>query len=818
MSDIPQTHSPKRSRCRYLPAIILCLIGMVVFAVGAFRFFEYVSDRDEKIENRALDIALASRAFVSAEQIEDVIANGESQSLEQSLRTMNTQWDGAYDIALYVKKGNGLMLAAGSDADLLSDGTDKQHLQPMLNAVPLVMEPLTNAQGSWGRVLVPLGDNAVPSAALCIRFPAYGWSSGLTSKAIDIGAIVFFSELLLFLVYRAYKKNSRIKGVSTTLQQRETVFKSLINSLPMGIAIGESGEKTGLTVNQRFGDILGIKQSDIEKMTIDELMNIDNEPKAQSPSAMRKQDSVSGYSTTKKIFKPDGQSAWVNMYAVSMNKGKGVNEHHLCIMEDITQRMLMETALRESERSKAVILAHLPGMAYRCRYDREWTMLFISEGCEKLTGYHPESLLYNKEITFNDLIVTEYREGLWREWERILALNIPFQGEYEIVAKNGVRKWVMEMGQGIYDTEGNVVALEGLIIDMTAKKLGEAQIKHMSDHDFLTGLYNRKFFEEEKARIKGGHHAPVSVIMSNINGVRLINDAFGYTEGDRVIIDAASIMKRRCQEGDILARTGGDEFGLLLPDTDARQVSELMQNISKAFEQYNSINPNRRYDISITLGCGTANPGENVEKAAKDAEESMHNNKLLNRKSSHSAILSSVMATMFERSQETQEHAERLGQLSRTIGEMLNLPQKNLVELELFSMLHDIGKVGIDDHILNKPGKLTDEEWVVMKKHPEIGYRIAMSSPELEQIAEYILSHHERWDGNGYPLGLKGEKIPLLSRILAVADAYDAMTEDRVYRKALSKQEALSEIERNAGTQFDPVIAQKFITSLKDSA
>jgi len=129
-------------------------------------------------------------------------------------------------------------------------------------------------------------------------------------------------------------------------------------------------------------------------------------------------------------------------------------------------------------------------------------------------------------------------------------------------------------------------------------------------------------------------------------------------------------------------------------------------------------------------------------------------------------------------------------------------------------MLHDIGKIGIDDKILNKPGKLTEEEWAIMKRHPEIGYRIARASHKLARIADYILTHHERWDGAGYPKGLKGEDIPLLSRILAVADAYDAMTEDRVYRKAMSKEQAVEEIRRNAGTQFDPLIANIFIETI----
>jgi len=166
---------------------------------------------------------------------------------------------------------------------------------------------------------------------------------------------------------------------------------------------------------------------------------------------------------------------------------------------------------------------------------------------------------------------------------------------------------------------------------------------------------------------------------------------------------------------------------------------------------------------------------------------------------------------MYERSQETEAHALRLSEISKRIAAKLSLPQKDIDELEVFAMLHDIGKVGIDDRILNKPDRLTDEEWTIMKRHPEIGYRIAKASPELEVVAEYILSHHERWDGTGYPRGLVGENIPLLARIIAVADSYDAMTEDRVYRKAMSEQDAVEEIVRNTGTQFDPKIVRLFL-------
>ena len=156
---------------------------------------------------------------------------------------------------------------------------------------------------------------------------------------------------------------------------------------------------------------------------------------------------------------------------------------------------------------------------------------------------------------------------------------------------------------------------------------------------------------------------------------------------------------------------------------------------------------------------------------------------MLNQNSSHSAVVSSIMAALYAKSQETEEHGQRLGQLCLMIGKELGLPQRDLEDLQLLSKLHDIGKIGIDDSILNKPGKLNEEEWIEMKQHPEIGYSIAMTTPQLADIAEYILTHHERWDGKGYPRGLQGEEIPLVSRILSIADAFDAMVSERVYQR-----------------------------------
>lgn len=251
-------------------------------------------------------------------------------------------------------------------------------------------------------------------------------------------------------------------------------------------------------------------------------------------------------------------------------------QKHLCVLRDIKERKQAQEALRVSERSKSVLLSHLPGMAYHCRNDSDWTMLFASEGCFALTGYLPGSPLKKRDLSFNDLIQPDYRQLLRREWDRILALKIPFRHEYEITTAACEYKWVLEMGQGIYNAQGEVETLEGLVIDITESKRHLAQIQRMNNHDFLTGLYFRGYFEEAKNRLDTPECHPLSAIIADINGIRMLNNAFGYELGGRVIARTAVILQR-CRKGDILARTGGDEFAILLLCTGQEGAYRLAQ-------------------------------------------------------------------------------------------------------------------------------------------------------------------------------------------------------------------------------------------------
>jgi diguanylate cyclase (GGDEF)-like protein len=305
-------------------------------------------------------------------------------------------------------------------------------------------------------------------------------------------------------------------------------------------------------------------------------------------------------------------------------------------------------------------------------------------------------------------------------------------------------------------------------------------------------------------------------MIGDINGLKLVNDGYGHEFGDYHIKKVVEIIRRNVRPQDIVARIGGDEFAILFPNTTTEDVYTIFKNIIEDTRIYNKQKESYVPELSISMGFNTKNNTYTLfQEITKSAENFLNRRKLLERSSSHSDILRSIQTTMFERSQETEEHAERLAQLTHRLGVLFHLSQLELDLLNLFSPLHDIGKVGINDQILKKPGALTEEEWIEMKKHPEIGYRICLSSPELASIADFVLAHHERWDGTGYPLGLKGEQIPILSRILSIVDAYDSMTNDRVYRKALAKESALKEISDKAGTQFDPTIAKTFIKMME---
>ncbi|MDZ7838710.1 MAG: diguanylate cyclase [Actinomycetota bacterium] len=349
-----------------------------------------------------------------------------------------------------------------------------------------------------------------------------------------------------------------------------------------------------------------------------------------------------------------------------------------------------------------------------------------------------------------------------------------------------------------------IIAVE----DITDRKKTEKKITYLTYHDQLTGLYNRRFFEGELKRLDKKKQLPLSIVIADLNGLKLVNDTLGHSMGDKIIKKVALLLKKACRSDDILARWGGDEFIFLLPKTQ----SEVSEKFSKKIKKYCKRLIVKKIPVSISVGIATKiDLEENIAETIIDAENNMYKNKLLEKDSSLRSTISALKQVLFEKSHETSQHTERLKNIALKIGKLVKLHPEQLDDLSLLASLHDIGKVAIPESILNKRDELTEKEWAIIKRHPEIGFNIVSSSPRIAHISTYILSCHEKWDGSGYPQGLKGEDIPIISRITFIADAYDAMTHKRPYKEAMSKNEAIKELRRYSGTQFDPVLVEKLI-------
>lgn len=388
--------------------------------------------------------------------------------------------------------------------------------------------------------------------------------------------------------------------------------------------------------------------------------------------------------------------------------------------------------------------------------------------------------------------------------------------ELPVIYPDGKKACLEILKSPYYDAKGNTVGIIGISRDITERKIEAEKIQYLNYHDSLTGIYNRAYFQKARKQFDNTEHLPLSVIMGDVNGLKLINDAFGHMAGDELLTEVADILKQCCRQRDIVARIGGDEFAILMPHTDLQTANSIADQIRSICRLRSSQADFIHTHIAVGYATKT-HCSESFDTTMALAEDFMYRRKLLETQSLRNSILSSIKTTLFEKSNETEEHAERLAELSRKLGEAIGLPDEKMDELELVATLHDIGKISVDKNVLTKEELLSDEDWREIKRHPEVGYRIANSSPELRHIANYILCHHERWDGNGYPQGLSGDKIPLISRIVSIIDSFDAMTQDRSYRKALPRDHAIHELINNSGTQFDPFLVKTFIEKVANA-
>lgn len=427
---------------------------------------------------------------------------------------------------------------------------------------------------------------------------------------------------------------------------------------------------------------------------------------------------------------------------------------------------------------------------------------------------HKYSMLrvFGKEITVGtDLLECvknpDEQKVLRSEFDRA------FSGEYftcleEFGDSEESRAYWQKFYSPIMTGNREVIGLTCFILNITPLRKAQDRNIYISYHDMLTGLYNRRYTEETLKRLDRVENLPISVVLGDVNGLKLVNDAFGHQLGDAVLRKGADVISSVCEGQGIISRWGSDEFMILLPNTSERQAEELVSRIKLQLthSQVNSV------PVDISFGSATKTIAEeSILASIKAAEDHMNKSKIAESKSMRNTIIKTIMHTLHEKNPREEAHSKRVGELCKKIGKELNLPEIEVNLLNLAGFLHDIGKIAIDDRLLSGTAEFSPEDMKIIRTHPEIGCRILRSSYDISEIAEAVLYHHERLDGSGYPKGLKGDAIPRYAAIIAVADSFDAMTAKRTYRKVLSAEQAAEEIRAGSGTLYDPVIVEAFL-------
>ena len=449
-----------------------------------------------------------------------------------------------------------------------------------------------------------------------------------------------------------------------------------------------------------------------------------------------------------------------------------------------------------------LLLESASDMVFRIGLDKKYIEIY-GNGIQSIFRKEESDFIGN---TFEEVFGVKLAE------ERNLQYDLAFRGQkvyytwkYEVENKLFYFETVISP---LIDLNDKIIGAVGVTRDITEQQLRFEEMHYISTHDYLTGLYNRRHYIETLERLDAWKQYPFAVLNLDVNGLKIINDAYGHEVGDIALNKTAEVLLANCEDKHIVSRVSGDEFTVVVPDADKKQVDKLKEKLFKNFSKVKINN----LSLSVAIGYYIKTDDSiDIDEVRKLAENDMYRQKVSERRSVKNKAISAILKTLTEKFEAEKIHSERVAEFSFKLGKAINLNNEDLTELKTAALFHDIGKISIPDEIINKPTKLTDREFEIMKTHTEVGYEILRAADEYSSLAIHASSHHERYDGKGYPRGLKGEKIPLFSRIICIADAYEAMTADRPYRKSKSIEYAASEIIKFAGTQFDPKLAKVFV-------
>jgi diguanylate cyclase (GGDEF)-like protein/PAS domain S-box-containing protein len=560
-----------------------------------------------------------------------------------------------------------------------------------------------------------------------------------------------------------------------------------------------------ILINKAFEKNYNLNLEEVKGKTCEEIFpeNIANIYNIRVKECLDKLQVCAYDGTTKNTFE--------EFYIFPINDAEGKTNAVGGIVVNVEEEKRRELELENQKNILRTIIDSLPEAIFYKNKDSKYI------GCNKNFNDYYKEFGVNDVIGKTDLEIypnKEIAENFIKIDKEIMNSKKAKYIEGVTLDHNGNRVIEESFKAPVINEKGEVWGIVGLARNITTQKNLEDRLRYLSYNDTLTGLYNRTYFEEKIEELNSGEHLPLGIIMGDVNGLKLVNDSLGHLEGDRLLKSIASVLNKTCGDKGFVFRWGGDEFMILLPNCneyDCENMIEKIRNECKKNE-YNYI------ELSIALGeVVKYSTEEDIYKCIKEVEDRVYRQKLLEHSSVRSSMMNSLKKSLEAKNMETEEHTERVESYALEIGKRYGFKSSQMDELMIIARLHDIGKIAIEEDILLKPGPLTTNEFNIMKTHAEKGFRIINASNEIMNVAKCVLTHHEKWDGSGYPLGIGGEEIPLMARIIAIADSYDVMTNDRVYKKAMSKEEAIKELRRCAGTQFDPKLVDLFLKYLSSN-
>ena len=741
-----------------------------------------VDGKIEKIVGTSLDITESiekekklEAIFKASQNISFIITEATDDKKESFIREFSP---GAENIFGYSRE------------EVIDTPVSKLHCKSEIRQFPN-MHTLIEDNKSWSDEVTLIRKNGEKFTAM---FTVYPLSDYQDEKLLTLGVAIDISER---------------KKVEEELKKSKKLYQGLIES-QNDLIVRVDSENRFIYVNDAYCELFGKTREELIGSKFTPLVHEDDlESTLKAMKALNK--APYRAHMEQRAMTVDGWR-WISWEDNAILNEMGEITEIQGVGRDITHLKETEQALKESQRKLEQLISQTTAVIYSYQVvDGKHEITYLNENVENILGFKAEDFIGREEFHLS-CVHPEDREILKEKIAKVTIKDASVD-EYRFKDKEGNYHWLYDQ-QKVISREGGVIKVIGSWLDYTAEhNKHKAKIDKLLYTDVLTGLNNRKCFEEKNTinKLNQKNNLPLSIIKADINGLKLINDSYGDDLGDQFLIKAARILESATPEKTLIARWGGDEFLAVLPQTDKTEAQKIMNKIRDKMDH------SYIEKIPVSMGFGTATKFEldqSIEAVLKEADDLMYQNKLLEKRSEKSKIVESIINALAAKSDETKEHAVRMSRNARKLGRRLGLDHSELDKLSLLAKLHDIGKTTISEEILSKPGKLDKKEWEIMKNHPRVGFKIANASSEFSVIAEDILSHHERWDGSGYPRGLKGEEIPYLARIISIIDAYDVMTNERPYTEAINRIEALAEIKRCAGSQFDPEIAEEFIAML----